>query len=80
MLISELPIHSGKLKVTGKMSYASQEAWIFSSNVRQNILFGAIYDESRYQKIVHVCALEADLEQLPHGDLTIVGERGVSLS
>jgi ATP-binding cassette subfamily C (CFTR/MRP) protein 4 len=29
---------------------------------------------------VAVCALEADLKQLTNGDMTIVGERGVSLS
>lgn len=27
-----------------------------------------------------MCALERDLQQFPHGDNTLVGERGVSLS
>lgn len=34
----------------------------------------------RYKEVVKVCALERDLELFPHGDATIVGERGVSLS
>jgi ATP-binding cassette subfamily C (CFTR/MRP) protein 4 len=37
-------------------------------------------DKKRYRQVVRVCALERDLQQLPHGDKTIVGERGVTLS
>jgi ATP-binding cassette subfamily C (CFTR/MRP) protein 4 len=48
--------------------------------VRQNILFGLELDEERYNEVVKVCALEDDFKQLPHGDKTIVGERGVALS
>jgi len=62
------------------LSYASQEPWIFAGNLRQNILFGLPYDESRYNETVRVCALEEDLKQLPYGDFTVVGERGVALS
>lgn len=35
---------------------------------------------NRYEDVIKVCALERDLEQFPHGDSTLVGERGVSLS
>ena len=38
------------------------------------------YDENRYRQVIKVCALERDLKLLPHGDNTIVGERGASLS
>lgn len=31
-------------------------------------------------EVCKVCALERDLSLFPHGDKTIVGERGVSLS
>jgi hypothetical protein len=48
--------------------------------VRQNIIFGHTYDEDRYNEIIQVCALEEDLKQFPHGDKTVVGERGISLS
>jgi ATP-binding cassette, subfamily C (CFTR/MRP), member 4 len=62
------------------MSYAAQEPWLFAGSVRQNILFGQPMDKKRYREVVHVCALERDFTQLPYGDETIVGERGVSLS
>lgn len=71
---------SGNLKVNGSVSYASQEPWLFSGTVRQNILFGQHMNKRRYQTVVKKCALERDFELLPHGDKTIVGERGASLS
>ncbi|XP_032678118.1 multidrug resistance-associated protein 4-like [Odontomachus brunneus] len=62
------------------ISYASQEAWLFSGTVRDNILFGQLYDRTRYIQVTSVCALTKDFRQLPQGDMTIVGDRGVSLS
>lgn len=53
---------------------------IFSGNLRQNILFGSLYDQTRYENVVRACGLEDDIMQFPNGDKTIVGERGVSLS
>lgn len=79
-ILGELPPDSGTLKVNGSLSYASQEPWLFTGTVRQNILFGLPMDKSRYRQVVKKCALERDFELLPYGDKTIVGERGASLS
>ncbi|KAJ8916751.1 hypothetical protein NQ315_013956 [Exocentrus adspersus] len=80
LLLKELPINEGRIDVSGSISYASQEPWLFVSSIRNNILFGRPYEKNRYKDIVKVCALERDLEQFPYGDKTLVGERGVSLS
>lgn len=80
VLLKELPISMGRIQVPSKISYASQEPWLFTSNVRQNILFGLPYDKQKYKKVVKVCALERDLDELPYGDKTQVGERGAALS
>jgi ATP-binding cassette, subfamily C (CFTR/MRP), member 4 len=80
VILKELPINSGHLTVTGKVSYAAQEAWLFNGSIKNNILFIEDYDEKRYREVIRVCALEKDLEIWPHGDETIVGEKGVSLS
>ncbi|CAG2112257.1 unnamed protein product, partial [Medioppia subpectinata] len=79
-ILKELPLLSGSIETVGSISYASQESWSFNTSVRNNILFGAEYNESRYQRVVEVSALERDFEILPFGDKTLVGERGVQLS
>ncbi|CAG2165685.1 unnamed protein product [Oppiella nova] len=67
-------------KINGTVSYSSQESWIFNNSVRNNILFGREYNEDRYKRVIEVCALERDLQILPFGDKTLVGENGVQLS
>jgi ABC-type multidrug transport system fused ATPase/permease subunit len=79
-ILKELPLSSGSISVGGSVSYASQEPWLFTASVRQNIWFGQPLDRNRYRQVVRVCALEQDFQQLPHGDKTIVGERGATLS
>lgn len=80
LLLGELPIYSGDVLINGDVSYGSQESWLFSGTVRNNILFGLPYDKLRYQETVKHCALLTDFQQLPRGDKTFVGERGSALS
>uniref|UniRef100_A0A336M8S7 CSON013802 protein n=1 Tax=Culicoides sonorensis TaxID=179676 RepID=A0A336M8S7_CULSO len=79
-ILGELPPASGSIEVNGEMSFASQEPWLFSASIRQNILFGMPYDKRRYQEVVKCCALERDFTLFPNADKTLVGERGASLS
>lgn len=79
-ILGEIDITEGHVKVNGSLSYAGQEAWVFGSTVRQNILFGQSYDRHRYQKVIKACSLSRDFKQFPQGDQTVVGERGSSLS
>lgn len=58
----------------------SQTAWIQTGSIRDNILFGSEMDDSRYRETLEKCSLLKDLELLPYGDLTEIGERGVNLS
>ncbi|XP_045455242.1 ATP-binding cassette sub-family C member 4-like [Melitaea cinxia] len=80
LILKELPAATGSVSIYGDISYASQEAWLFPSTVRENILFGLPYDPVKYKKVCSVCTLEKDFKQFPYGDQTLVGERGVSLS
>lgn len=80
VILKELPLVEGSLEINGSISYAAQAAWIFEGSVKSNIVFIEKFDEARYNKVVSVCALERDLELFPHGDETVVGDRGISLS
>jgi ATP-binding cassette, subfamily C (CFTR/MRP), member 4 len=80
VILKELPLVAGDLDVTGTLSYASQQAWIFEGSVKNNIIFTEKFVSKRYKNVLHICALERDLELFPHGDETIVGDRGISLS
>ncbi|XP_023241663.1 multidrug resistance-associated protein 4-like [Centruroides sculpturatus] len=79
-VLGEIPITSGEVSVKGRISYSSQEAWVFNATIRENILFSEEYQEDKYRKVLHITALEKDISLFPKGDLTIVGERGVIMS
>lgn len=79
-LLGELEPLSGEVAIVGSLGYAAQEPWLYTGSVRENILFGLEYEEEWYQKVVDACCLREDIEQLAVGDMTLVGERGVSLS
>jgi ABC-type multidrug transport system ATPase subunit len=79
-ILGELQIDSGSLEIYGKISYANQEAFLFEGSIRKNILFTEEYEEKRYSEVVAACGLLKDFEQLDSADLTVVGEKGVSLS
>lgn len=70
----------GEVQVHGTTAYVSQSPWIMNATVRENIIFGYRYDSNFYEKTVKACALLDDFAQLPDGDETVVGERGISLS
>lgn len=80
VILGELDLDSGHIYVNGVVSYAAQEAWIFEGSIRNNIVFIEEFDETRYKEVVRVCALERDFDLLPSGDLTVVGEQGITLS
>lgn len=79
-LLGEMDIISGSVELNGVISYAPQEPWLNRCTLRENILFMEPYEEQRYKNVLRVCLLEKDIEQLPQGDATIVGESGASLS
>ncbi|GLT67384.1 hypothetical protein SLA2020_396980 [Shorea laevis] len=80
-MLGELPpISNASVVVRGTVAYVPQISWIFNATVRDNILFGSPFNLGRYEKAIDVTALQHDLDLLPGGDLTEIGERGVNIS
>ncbi|XP_065882175.1 ABC transporter C family member 2-like [Euphorbia lathyris] len=80
-MLGELPAMSDTSAVIrGTVAYVPQVSWIFNATVRDNILFGSAFDSARYEKAIDVTSLRHDLDLLPGGDLTEIGERGVNIS
>jgi len=57
-ILGELPLSKGTITVKGKIAYSSQQAWIYNGSLRNNIVFGNDFDESRYNEVITACALE----------------------
>ena len=79
-IAGEISNAGGTIDYQGSVTYLPQTAWVFSGTIKENILFGQSFKESKYERIIDVCALKEDFKQLPDGDQTVVGERGEVLS
>ncbi|EAR97927.3 ABC transporter C family protein (macronuclear) [Tetrahymena thermophila SB210] len=79
-ILREIPKYSGSYAIKGKVAYVEQEPYIFSSTIRDNILFGKQFDESFYNEVITVCSLVDDFQNFPNGDQTEIGEKGANLS
>ncbi|KAG6642050.1 ABC transporter C family member 2-like [Carya illinoinensis] len=80
-MLGELPsISDASVVMRGTVAYVPQVSWIFNATVRDNILFGSAFQSARYEMAIDVTALRHDLDILPGGDLTEIGERGVNIS
>ncbi|KAF7246569.1 hypothetical protein EG68_09560, partial [Paragonimus skrjabini miyazakii] len=79
-ILNEMHCYHGVTRISGSVAYVPQQAWCLNATVRDNILFGRPLEWEFYEQTVTCCCLQADLEQLPNGDLTEIGERGINLS
>ncbi|XP_014906070.1 ATP-binding cassette sub-family C member 4 isoform X2 [Poecilia latipinna] len=79
-ILGELPPEKGVLRVNGQLTYAAQQPWVFPGTIRSNILFGKDLEPRKYERVIKACALKRDMELLPDGDQTLIGDRGATLS
>ncbi|XP_015279767.1 PREDICTED: multidrug resistance-associated protein 1-like [Gekko japonicus] len=79
-VLGEMEKIEGRAQRKGSVAYVSQQAWIQNSTLQENILFGSELNKFYYERVLEACALLPDLEQLPMGDQTEIGERGVNIS
>ncbi|KAI0914134.1 ABC transporter family protein [Ustulina deusta] len=71
---------SGDVVLGASRAFCPQYAWIQNASVRKNILFGKDMNREWYKEVIKACALQPDLDMLPDGDATEIGERGITVS
>ncbi|XP_044137457.1 ATP-binding cassette sub-family C member 9 isoform X9 [Bufo gargarizans] len=62
------------------VAYAGQKPWLLNATVEENITFGSPFIKQRYKAVTEACCLQPDIDLLPFGDQTEIGERGINLS
>ncbi|EAR99967.2 ABC transporter family protein (macronuclear) [Tetrahymena thermophila SB210] len=79
-ILKEVPKYKGYFNFQGRIAYVEQEPYIFNKTIKENIIFGAKYDEEYYNRVVQACCLIDDLKLFDYGDQTQIGERGANIS
>uniref|UniRef100_A0AAR2KZ46 ATP-binding cassette, sub-family C (CFTR/MRP), member 9 n=1 Tax=Pygocentrus nattereri TaxID=42514 RepID=A0AAR2KZ46_PYGNA len=92
-MLGEMQTHSGKVYWMGceltlvtcvknrySVAYAAQKSWLLNATVEDNITFGSPFNKQRYKAVIDACSLQPDIDLLPFGDQTEIGERGINLS
>ncbi|XP_037710283.1 ATP-binding cassette sub-family C member Sur [Drosophila subpulchrella] len=81
-LLMEMPLLVGNMfwHKTCTISYVAQQPWLLNDTIRENILFGESFRPKRYDFVLEACALKPDIELMPRGDFTTIGERGINIS
>eukprot|EP00535_Pseudo-nitzschia_heimii_P006271 CAMPEP_0197193116 /NCGR_PEP_ID=MMETSP1423-20130617/26482_1 /TAXON_ID=476441 /ORGANISM="Pseudo-nitzschia heimii, Strain UNC1101" /LENGTH=1180 /DNA_ID=CAMNT_0042646201 /DNA_START=907 /DNA_END=4452 /DNA_ORIENTATION=+ len=94
-IVGELPVYEGSIShghvnqnstddrsqaAAKSISYASQDPWIMNGTVRENVTMGLAFDQDWYDRVISACGLLMDFTIFQHGDLTLVGDRGVQCS
>ncbi|KAF5703872.1 Canalicular multispecific organic anion transporter 2 [Fusarium mundagurra] len=79
-MIGELIPAEGTVKAEDSLAYCDQVPWLRNTTIRENVLGLSPTDDKWLSAVLHACALEEDLHQLPQGQETIVGSGGVALS
>lgn len=79
--LGEVAIVAGSVKISSsELAYCDQTPWLMNGTVRDSIIAFSPVDERWYQQVLDACALREDLVQLPRGDLTTIGSKGIVLS
>ena len=82
-ILGETQIIDGSISVLHSgIAFCDQSPWLTYGTIRENIMgvTGSSFDEAWYATVIHACAFEKDLEQLPTGDQSMIGSKGIAIS
>ncbi|OCL10209.1 hypothetical protein AOQ84DRAFT_3965, partial [Glonium stellatum] len=80
-ILGELPMIEGTVQLSSlRIAYCDQTPWHMNGTVQQSIIAVSEFDQRWYTSVIRACALHEDLHQLPQGDQTQIGSKGIALS
>lgn len=80
-ILGEVPLTKGSVQLTTmRVGYCDQTPWHMNCTIRESIIGIGEYDRQWYNTVISACALEQDLTQMPKGDRTTIGSKGIALS
>ncbi|XP_015584706.1 multidrug resistance-associated protein 9 isoform X2 [Cephus cinctus] len=69
-LMGHLHHISGHVAMDGSCAYVPELPWLLEGTLKENILFGEIFNSNRYYRAIHSCLLHNDMNCLPESDDT----------
>ncbi|KAL5045769.1 hypothetical protein BDW71DRAFT_183332 [Aspergillus fruticulosus] len=80
-ILGEVHCQNGTIYLaTESVAYCDQSPWHMNASIRECIVAMSAFDKAWYTSVISACALAQDFEQLPCGDDTVIGSKGISLS
>ncbi|KAL3448733.1 P-loop containing nucleoside triphosphate hydrolase protein [Aspergillus insuetus] len=80
-ILGEVPCREGNIQVkTESIAYCDQSPWHMNGTIQECITGISVFDKAWYTSVINASALAKDFEQLPRGDETVIGSKGISLS
>ncbi|KAF7594114.1 hypothetical protein BBP40_010113 [Aspergillus hancockii] len=80
-ILGEVPCLDGIIKLSSEsIAYCDQTPWHMNGTIKQGIVAMSGLDEDWYLSVIRACALVEDFEQMPRGDQTVIGSKGIALS
>lgn len=81
VLLGEGILQSGSVTLrTDHIAYCDQTPFLPNRSIKQNIVGTSQFDQEWYATCLKACALDFDVCQLPNGDMSLVGSKGITLS
>ncbi|PWY81946.1 P-loop containing nucleoside triphosphate hydrolase protein [Aspergillus heteromorphus CBS 117.55] len=80
-ILGEVPCLSGNIRLSSEsIAYCEQTPWHMNGTIQDCIVAMSTYDSQWYRSVINACALVEDFKQLPRGDQTVIGSKGIALS
>lgn len=68
------------LKIEGSMGYMGQKPWLTARTIRENIILDLPFDRERFDRAIHLAAMNDDMELFPEKENRVLADNGDNVS